>query len=190
MSDEKPDQELVSGFRSGDEDAAEALFERYYVRLIELIRRQLGWRLREVEGSTDIAQSVLQSFFSRVRGNQVHFGPDDSLWPFLVTITLNKIRNRAKYWQREKRDVSRQVALADHHDPLQRDPSPQDATVLKELIEQLLEPFPQRRRTIIKLILEGHAVRDIAQQVGTTERTIYNTRQAAARILEQLVNQP
>jgi RNA polymerase sigma factor (sigma-70 family) len=189
MCDETPDQQLVSGFRAGDQQAAEALFERYYLRLIELIRRQLGWRLREVEGSTDIAQSVLRSFFARVDGGRVQFGPDDSLWPFLVTITLNKIRNKAKYWQRQRRDVSRHVALSEHNDPLERDPSPQDAMLLAELIEMVLQPFADRRREIIKLILEGHAVGEIARRVGTTERTVYNTRQAAARILEQLISE-
>ncbi len=188
MSDPLPDQELIDEYRSGDEEAARRLFERYYTRLIELIRRQLGWRLKEVEGSTDIAQSVMRSFFGRAREAQVQFGPEDSLWPLLVTITLNKIRNRAKFWQRDRRDRSRQVTLAEHNDPLESEPSPQDAAMMTELIKQLLEPFPERRRRIIELILEGHGVGEIAAMVGATERTVYNTRMAAAKILEQLVN--
>src|SRR5947207_8697176 len=93
------DQQLISAYRQGDEAAASALFERYYLRLLELIRRQLGWKLREVEGSTDVAQSVLKSFFSQIRQNRVEIGPDNSLWPLLVTIALNKLRNRGKFWQ-------------------------------------------------------------------------------------------
>jgi RNA polymerase sigma factor (sigma-70 family) len=189
VSESLPDEALIREYREGDEEAARRLFERCYVRLIELIRRQLGWRLKEVEGSTDIAQSVMRSFFGRARDDQVRFGPEDSLWPLLVTITLNKIRNRAKFWQRDRRDRSRQVTLAEHNDPLENDPSPQDAAMLAELIKQLLEPFPERRRKIIELLLEGHGVGEIAGMVGTTERTVYNTRMAAAKILEQLVAQ-
>jgi hypothetical protein len=37
------------------------------------------------------------------------------------------------------------------------------------------------------LILEGQGVGQIAQQVGATERTVYNTRRAAAKILEQVL---
>jgi RNA polymerase sigma factor (sigma-70 family) len=183
-----PDQQLISAYRQGNQDAATALFERYYARLLELIRRQLGWQLKEVEGSTDVAQSVLRSFFSQIGGERVQLGPSDSLWPLLVTIALNKVRNLGKYWQREKRDLSRQVALeADNSDPLERGPSPQDAAAVKELVDQLLAPFSERRRKIIELILEGESVGDIASKVGTTERTVYSTRRAAGQILEQVL---
>jgi RNA polymerase sigma factor (sigma-70 family) len=187
VSDVRPDDALVSAFRDGDEQAAAALFERYYARLLELIRRQAGWRLREVEGSTDVAQSVLHSFFVLLREERVNVGPADSLWPLMVTITLNKVRNRGKFWQRQRRDPSRQVQLDQGDDPLEQGPSPQDAAVLRELIDRLLAPFSPRRRRIIEMILEGHQVQAIAREVGATERTVYNTRQAAAQILEQVL---
>lgn len=187
MTQPIPDQQLISAYRQGNQDAATALFERYYARLLELIRRQLGWQLKEVEGSTDVAQSVLRSFFSQIGGERVQLGPSDSLWPLLVTIALNKVRNLGKYWQREKRNLNRQVALEGDYDPLERGPSPQDAAAVKELVDQLLAPFSERRRKIIELILEGESVGDIASKVGTTERTVYSTRRAAGQILEQVL---
>ena len=181
------DQKLIAAYRQGDEAAATELLEKYYVRLLELIRRQLGWKLRDLEGSTDVAQSVFRSFFSQVRENRVQIAPDNSLWPLLVTIALNKVRNLGKYWQREKRDPGRQIRLEGQDDPLENGPSPQDVAAVKELVDRLLEPFSPRRRRIIELILEGEAVGQIAQQVGATERTVYNTRRAAAKILEQVL---
>jgi RNA polymerase sigma factor (sigma-70 family) len=181
------DQKLIAAYRQGDEAAATELLEKYYVRLLELIRRQLGWKLRDLEGSTDVAQSVFRSFFSQVRENRVQIAPDNSLWPLLVTIALNKVRNLGKYWQREKRDPGRQIRLEGQDDPLENGPSPQDVAAVKELVDRLLEPFTPRRRRIIELILEGEAVGQIAQQVGATERTVYNTRRAAAKILEQVL---
>ena len=47
VSDPLPDQALINEYRSGDEEAARRLFERYYTRLIELIRRQLVEMCRE-----------------------------------------------------------------------------------------------------------------------------------------------
>jgi RNA polymerase sigma factor (sigma-70 family) len=181
------DQKLIAAYRQGDEAAANELLEKYYVRLLELIRRQLGWKLRDLEGSADVAQSVFRSFFSQVRENRVQIAPDNSLWPLLVTIALNKVRNLGKYWQREKRDPGRQVRLDGQDDPLESGPSPQDVAAVKELVDRLLEPFSPRRRRIIELILEGQGVGQIAQQVGATERTVYNTRRAAAKILEQVL---
>ena len=37
MTQPIPDQQLILAYRQGDEDAATALFERYYARLLELI---------------------------------------------------------------------------------------------------------------------------------------------------------
>ena len=187
MSDFSPDEQLISAYRGGDEEAATELFERYYPRLIELLRRQMGWRLKQVEGSVDVAQSVLRSFFHQLRDKQVQIGPDDDLWPLLVTVALNKIRNRGKFWSRQRRDLQRQSPLVAGLDPLEREPSPDDAAVVQDLIEQLLAPFSGRRRQIVELILQGEPVKSIAEQVGTTERTIYNTRMAAASTLEKLL---
>ena len=182
------DEKLIAAYRQGDEAAASALFERYYARLLELIRRQFGWKLRQVDGSMDVAQSVLRSFFSQIRQNRVQIAPDDSLWPLLATIAIHKVRNRGKFWQREKRNPDRAMALAAGNDPLEQGPSPDDAAVVKELIDRLLEPFSDRRRRIIQLILEGCPVCQIAKEVGSTERTVYNTRRAAAKILEQVLS--
>jgi RNA polymerase sigma-70 factor, ECF subfamily len=179
-----PDRDLVSAYRNGNQQAAVALFHRYHTRLIGLVRRQTGWRLKELEESTDVAQSVLGSLFNQLQQNRLEVGPTDSLWPLIVTITLNKVRNRGKFWQRERRDPSRQVPLSEAADPLEQEPSPEDAAITKDLIEQLLAPFSDRRRRIVELILAGEPVGEIAAQVGTTERTIYNTRRAAAKILE------
>ena len=56
-----------------------------------------------------------------------------------------------------------------------------------DLVERLLAPFSERRRRIIELILAGQPVNRIAAEVGTSERTVFNTRQAAAKILEQIL---
>jgi DNA-directed RNA polymerase specialized sigma24 family protein len=135
-----------------------------------------------------VAQSVLRSFFSQIRQDHVQIGPDNSLWPLLVTIALNKMRNHGKFWQRERRDPARQVPLQAQDDPLEQGPSPQDVAAVKELVDRLLEPFSDRRRRIIELILEGQPVGQIAAEVGATQRTVYNTRRAAAKILEQVLN--
>jgi len=183
------DEQLLAAYRAGSDEAATALFERYYQKLIELIRRQSGWRLKQTEGSTDVAQSVLRSFFDRIRSCPVAIGPDDGLWPLLATITLNKIRNRGKFWQRKQRDPARREPLGAGADPLEMGPSAEDAVLLEDLIQRLLEPFSDRRRQILERILAGESAREIAANVGTSERTVFNTRLAAAKILEQILAQ-
>ncbi len=181
------DERLLAAYRAGRDEAATQLFERYYQRLIELIRRQSGWRLKQAEGSTDVAQSVLRSFFEQIRSRPIEIESDDGLWPLLATITLNKIRNRGKFWQRKQRDPTRMQPLEAGADPLETGPSAEDAVVLEDLIQRLLEPFSDRRRRILEGILAGQKVNQIALQVGTSERTVLNTRLAAAKILEQIL---
>ena len=187
MSENPNDSELVAAYRTGSEDAASELYERYYLRLIELIRHQMGWRMKELDSSADIAQSAMQFFFAQLKKDATTDTGSD-LWPLLVTITLNKVRNRAKYWRRQRRDPGRQIPLGYRADPLERGASPEDAAVTQDLLDQLLAPFSGRRRQIVQSILAGTPVNEIADELGITERTIYNTRQAAARILQRLLS--
>jgi DNA-directed RNA polymerase specialized sigma24 family protein len=181
-----PDDALLEAYRQGNEGAAEVLFQRYYVRLVNLTRSQMGGMLCRLEDSADVAQSVFQSVFLRGRAHQIELGPDDNLWPLLVTITVNKIRNRVKYWTRQRRDQRRQVPL-DARDPLETGPTPEDAVRLQELISELREPFSDRRRPVIDGLLAGHSVADIAAQTGMAERTVYKTRQALKDMLDRMV---
>ncbi len=180
------DERLLDAYRRGSEAAAEALFQRYYARLVSLARKQMGGMLCQVEDSADVALSVFRSVFIRGRGQQIELSLEDSLWPLMVTITVNKIRNRVKYWTRQRRDRRQQVSLQDR-DPLETGPTPEDAMRLQDLIEQLCEPFGGRRRTIIDYLLQGLSVAEVARQTGVAERTVYKTRSAAREILEQML---
>lgn len=176
------DEALVRAYQEGDEDAAAALFERFYDRLIAMIGKEMNLRYRRVEGPSDVAQSALRSFFRCLREGRIEIAPDGSLWPLLAAITLNKIRNRAKYWTRERRNIGREVAL-ETADPLLRDPTPQEAAELKDFTEALLAAFPPRRRRILELLLAGYTISEIAAELNTSRFTIYNTRKAAQDLL-------
>ena len=167
MADFSPDEQLISAYREGDEEAATELFERYYQRLIELIRRQMGWRLKQVEGSVDVAQSVLRSFFSQLRDKQVTVGPDDDLWPLLVTVALNKIRNRGKFWSRQRRDPQRQSPLVEALAAMAQTA----ATALQYLRRDVfVSAAAHALRTPMTPIL-GYAELLIGRQVGDAQRT-------------------
>ena len=183
------DEQLLDAYRQGSEAAAEALFQRYYARLVSLTRKQMGGMLCRVEDSADVALSVFRSIFIRGRGCQIELDAEDSLWPLLVTVALNKIRNRVKYWKRQRRDHRRQVPLQDR-DPLETGATPEDAMQLQELIEQLCEPFSGRRRAVIDHLLQGLSVAEVARQTGVAQRTVYKTRAAARQILEQILANP
>ncbi|MCA9265902.1 MAG: helix-turn-helix domain-containing protein [Planctomycetales bacterium] len=188
MGQAERDQELIEAFRRGEEAAATQLFRLYHDRIVELTRRNLSWQIRGLEGSSDIAQSALRSFFGQLEKKAIQVTAEDGIWPLLVTITLNKVRSRGRYWGQQKRDARRTSPLPDVLDPLETEPSPEDAAILGDLVDELLGSFSDRRRRIIELFMQDYGTSEIAREVGTTERTVYNTRKAAAEILQRLMS--
>jgi RNA polymerase sigma factor (sigma-70 family) len=186
MTLERGDKELIEAVQAGEAQAAEHLFERYYFRLIELARRQMGWRLRSTVGSSDLVQSVLLSVFELIREERVQVPPDGALWPLLVRISLNKIRNQAKFWRRGRRDQER-VSSVTELELVQKEPSPEDVAMLNETIKELFGQFSERRQAVLSLLLQDYGVAEVAKQIGVSERTVYNTRVAAGEVLRELI---
>ena len=63
------------------------------------------------------------------------------------------------------------------------DPAPEEAAMLTETVERLLEGLNERERQIVTLALQGAAVAEIAAEVGRTRRTV---QRVLARVKEQL----
>jgi RNA polymerase sigma factor (sigma-70 family) len=195
MSDESPyqhvaelkDRELIDKIRAGDDTAERVLFDRYYVRLVEYARRRMNVRLRQVEPPSDVAQSALKSVFLGIPTREFDLSSNKSLWPLLVTVTLNKIRNRGKKHFGVKRDLSRNIR-ADDYGVLIDDRCSQSEAELYDLVSELLSKFSGRRRRIIELVLQDYGVGEIARELEISERTVYNTRQRAAASLLELLD--
>ena len=118
----------------------------------------------------------LKSVFLGIPTRKFDLASDKSLWPLLVTITLNKIRNRGKKHSGAKRDLSRNTRTEDY-DFLVDGKCSHGEAELHDLVSELLSKFSGRRRRIIELILEDYGVGEIARELAISERTVYNTRQ-------------
>lgn len=182
---EASDNQLLLALQGGDEAGAEQIFARYYDRLICMVAKSYGSSGGNTETDSDVAQSVFRSFFRRGSIDEFHIADDGTLWPILVTIALNKIRNRTKYWTRQKRDVGKEVGQEELSAILSRDPTPDEAVILGEVIDDLMAQFPDRRQRILRMLLDGHALKEIMEAEGTTRFTIARTREAAAALLEK-----
>jgi RNA polymerase sigma-70 factor, ECF subfamily len=178
--------ELMTRLRAGDDEAAARVFERFARRLVGLARSQLDAKTRGHVDPEDIVQSVYRSFFMRYERGEFHLADWDSLWGMLTVITARKCLNRAAYFRTARRDVRRQVPLAEGDDsPLQllaRDPTPDEAALLTETVQGLMADLDERERTMLSLSLQGYTVQEISPQVGRSERTVQ-------RLLEQVRRQ-
>jgi RNA polymerase sigma-70 factor (ECF subfamily) len=174
---------LMVRLRNRDDDAAAAVFHRYAARLIALARSRLGPEVRQKVDPEDVLQSVYRSFFVRQQDGQIDLEGWDNLWSMLALITLRKCANQVAHFRAECRDVRREVGAGPQADPvcevLSGDPSPSEAAVLTEVVEQVLHGLEGRDREIVTLHLQGYSIPEISAQVEWAERTVH-------RILERV----
>jgi RNA polymerase sigma-70 factor (ECF subfamily) len=183
---------LVARWREGDEQAAAALFERYAARLIGLTRQHLSSRLATRFDPEDVVQSVCRSFFAGTRDGRYVFEQSGDLWRLLVAITLNKVQDQCRRQTAERRSVSREQNFGSDDSlfglgpqNLARDPSPDEAAALADLLEQVLRRFKPAQRRMIELRLQGYPVDEIAADTGHCRHTVTRILKRARQELER-----
>jgi RNA polymerase sigma factor (sigma-70 family) len=190
MSAESDFDRLMERLRRGEEDAATEVFQRFVQRLIALARRHLDSWIRTRVEPEDVIQSVFRSFFTRFEAGQLHLGDWNNLWTVLTLITVRKCSNQIEFWQAARRDHRREAHWLAPGDPLDealtRDPTPSEAAILSETVEQLMKNAPAQDRSILTLHLQGCDIPTISAQVRRSERTVRRTLERVRRALMRL----
>src|SRR5499427_9471668 len=135
---------FLSRLKARDDAAARELFGRFTHQLVALALRHIDAGLRHKVDPEDVVQSAYKSFFLRYGAGNLDLVNWNSLWGLLTLITVRKCAERAAYHRAERRDAAREVTLspageaAPWQEPLGREPTPLEAAVLNETVEQLL----------------------------------------------------
>jgi RNA polymerase sigma-70 factor (ECF subfamily) len=182
MTHEASFDELMTRLRSGDESVATEVFHRFARRLIGLARRKLDLLPAAKVDPESVVQSAFRSFF--VRNAEGQFDLDDwgSLWSLLAQITLRKCGHKIEYFHADRRNFQREAApptvSAGSDDSIHaceaiaRDPTPDEAAILSETVEQMLQGLKERERDIVLLKLQGFSMIEISEKVECSERTV------------------
>jgi RNA polymerase sigma factor (sigma-70 family) len=194
MSADSSFADFMARLRAGDPLAADQLFRQFAGRLIVLARGRLEASVRAKVDPEDVVQSVFGSFFRRQVQSDFALDSWDGLWGLLTTITLRKCGHRLVYFHAARRDVQREVrpetagdASASGWEALTREPTPLEAAMLTETIEELMRWLPEDRdRRILQLSLQGYTVPEISAQVQRSERTVQRVLAHVRRQLECL----
>jgi RNA polymerase sigma-70 factor, ECF subfamily len=170
---------VMRRLKTGDNDAAREVFQRYAHRLIGLARSRLGTLMRQKVDPEDVVQSVFKSFFVRQVDGRIDLDDWNGLWAMLTVITLRKCGHRIEYFRAACRDLRREADRSPSPDEsgaaweaVARDPTPSEAALLSETLEQLLQPLDERERQIAVMSLQGFTIVDIANEVKRSERTV------------------
>ncbi|MBV9122276.1 MAG: sigma-70 family RNA polymerase sigma factor [Planctomycetes bacterium] len=185
--------DLMARLRAGDQDAAAQVFQRFARQLMTLARRRLDPHLRQKIDPEDVLQSAFRSFFVRNAEGDFDLANWDVLWGMLALITARKCAKQADYYHAQRRDVRREAEPALRRDESEagweapdHEPTPAEAAVLDELVEELMHGLSDKERPILGLRLQGYSVGEIAAQVGRTERTVQRVLQRLRQRVERL----
>jgi RNA polymerase sigma factor (sigma-70 family) len=166
--------------RSGDHEAAQRLWERYFGRLVEIARGKLHGVLRRAADEEDVALSAFHSFCQAAQRFPRLTSRDD-LWQILVMLTARKA-----YALRRQQQALKRGGTADADGPraagieaveleelIGDEPTPEFAASIAEQFEALLARLPEAElRQVARLRLEEYTTEEIAAQLGVAERTV------------------
>jgi RNA polymerase sigma-70 factor (ECF subfamily) len=196
MAEESSFDELVERLRKGDEDAAAEIFRQYVRRLVGLARKHLDERVRRKVGADDVVNSALKSFFIGMREGEFELKNRNNLWSLLAVITMRKCGHKVRELYRQQRDIRREVyPRLDDDDPvsgwrvLAAGPTPAEAAIMAETLEQFLAELRERERRIVELHLQGLEVPKIQAEVKRSAFTVNDVLRHVRNRLERQTDQ-
>lgn len=184
MADEQDDFALLmQRVAAGSEGAARELVERYGSFILRIVRQKLARSMRPKFDSIDFVQAVWASFFA-LRAHGFAFQRSEALVAFLVQIARNKVveavRQRLQY---QKYNVNRECHL-DQSGAFETfaacEPTPEDIAIAREEWNNLLESQPVKYQQILRALRDGETQKDVAEQLGVTDRTVRNVLRVAS----------
>jgi DNA-directed RNA polymerase specialized sigma24 family protein len=176
MSEGESITELFIRLRSGDDEAAEGIWNHYCPRLIQLARQILGGRRPGVLDPIDAAHSAFASFLLRTKsGSFAHDLGRNELWKLLATITIRKARRHLSRELSQKRGggaVLNECDFGEDFSPLQL----LESVPMRDFdqsAEDLLNKLDNdEQRTIAIMRFMNYTNREIAENLRCTERKI------------------
>jgi len=180
-------QELLNAWQTGNEYAAQILYQRYMVRLTALARSKLSRKLARRLDPDDIVLSAWRSFFVAVNAGRVLVPEDDNLWPLLVTMTLRKLSRQVTRHAAQRRNIGKDLSQDDQlswQQILSREPAPYEAAMIVDEVESLLSELDATDREVFSRRLQGEHQAEIAIALNCSERTV---RRSLQRIRERFL---
>ena len=165
--------------KSGDQDAAQLLWQRYFQRLVQLARRKMTSKARRGADEEDIALSAFARFCQRAeQGFLPNVRNRDDLWQLLVTLTVRMAIDQARLENRQKRGG-----------PIAADGEPPTAVDYEELASSLHAPDflvqvaeecdrllsalgDEELKSIARWKTDGFTNQEIAARLGCVLRTV------------------
>ena len=188
MDPEQSVTRMIANLKTGDEEAAQAIWEGLFNQVCGLANRRLGEASRRVQDEEDIALSAMNALCVGAReGKFRQLENRDDLWQLLCMLTARKAVLR---WQKQraKPEVGESIlgvgpdeerATLDQF--VQGKPDVGYLDTLSATSSDLLAGLDDRLRQVALLKLRGYSNQEIADDLGrsvkSVERYLHSIRQ-------------
>jgi DNA-directed RNA polymerase specialized sigma24 family protein len=180
----------IHALKEGQPEAAEALWNRYFERVVAVARHRLRAAPHQaVEDAEDVALSAFYGLCAgAAQGRFAQLSDRVDLWQLLVAITVKKSLSQRQRYGRLKRgggrNVTAQTTAAQDDEPnpeganplalaLSKEPTPEAAAIIQEQFYELLDSLEDSTlRQVALWRMDGLSNTEIAKKMGCVLRTV------------------
>ncbi|MEO9593404.1 protein kinase domain-containing protein [Rhodopirellula bahusiensis] len=181
---DRPDGWLLREWKSGNERAAEVLFDRYAIRLVALVASRLNRRYRSSIDPDEVVQSAMGSFFDAAKHSRVQVSSNVSLWRLLATFARRKMARSIETHATLKRGGNwSHVTLEEASMRTANEQESYCDDGAEAFVENLKAELSNEQFAIVEGVLAGQTQREIADSLEIDERTV---RRRLSRVREKL----
>jgi RNA polymerase sigma-70 factor (ECF subfamily) len=181
--DTEPLEQLLKELCSGDERAAERVFQEYEPFLRKVVRRQLRSRLQAKFDSGDVVQSIWADLLPGFREGRWSFEDPAQLRAFLIRATHNRFLDRLRQYNAAVEHEQPLDLTAPEHLPSTAGPRPSEWAQADDVWEKLLALCPPDHHQVLELRRQGLTRTEIAARTGLHEGSVRRILRRLAREL-------
>lgn len=171
------EEEILSRFHHGEEDAYRHFFERHYGPIVHYAEAIIGQRTE--------AQDIAQEIFYQLWQHRQKFNSSDHVKGFLYKSTRFACINRLRQMNTQERHTDTLLERASS------DAFTDSLIVQEELFQAVLSEInelPEKYAAILRMrYLQDLGYDQIASELGTTEATVRKQKQRALEMLQTVV---
>lgn len=195
---ERSISQWIVGAKRGDTQAVEALWQRYFGRLVRLAREKLAIASRRVADEEDVALSAFASFCQAAKkGRFPDLADRNGLWRLLIRLTAQKAVDQARHERRAKRGgghVRGESAffrgdLPDAEQGLAQvigdTPTPEFSAILAEECSRLLNLLDDDLRAVALAKMEDYTNQEVAKRLDCSVSTVARSLRLIRRIWQR-----
>lgn len=181
MSDSLHISRWIDLVKNGDSVAANQIWNRYFDRLVRLVRRRMCGQNRVVSDEEDVVLSVFNSFYdAAANGRFPDLTDRDDLWQLLLRMAARKVIDKRRHDLRQRRGGSVRIHSLDETDSqksalevIGNEPSPEMVVMMQESVQQFFSHLGVGQlRDLAGAKMEGYSNAELARRFECSERTI------------------